>query len=162
MQIINHEERLINYSIKQSNSRINVGIGEKDEGAPSREGVGDNKKGIGNYPSLRAVAPLVPSCQKQLPRLCFISPSLKMTLETLDFFFSPNSLGLCTSLVRFFPLPRHLSSQSSSSFSFASKSSLLALTPRTCSLKLGIGGCDLRQLPTGPNFIPGNSLFTFN
>lgn len=110
MQIINHKEQCINYSIKQSNSRINVGIGEWDEGAPSREGVGDNKKGIGNYHALRAVAPLVLSCQKQLPRLRFISLSLKMTLETLDFFFFfaklVRSLYLISSV---FSLPRHLS-----------------------------------------------------
>ncbi len=85
MQIINHKERHINYSIKQSNSRINVGTGRETRGLPAERQRGDNKKGIGNYPSLWAVAPLIPSCQKQLPRFGFISPSLKMTLETLDF-----------------------------------------------------------------------------
>lgn len=62
-----------------------LGPGERRGGSQQRDRGGDNKKGIGNYPSLRAVAPLIPSCQKQLPRFGFISPSLKMTLETLDF-----------------------------------------------------------------------------
>lgn len=109
MQIINHKEQCINYSIKQSNSRINVEIGEWDEGAPSREGAGDNKKGIGNYHSLRAVAPLILSCQKQLPCLCFISLSLKMTLETLDFFFFTKLVRSLYLISSVFSLPRHLS-----------------------------------------------------
>lgn len=114
MQIINHKERHINYSIKQSNSRINVGTGRETRGLPAERQRGDNKKGIGNYPCLRAVAPLIPSCQKQLPRLSFISPSLKMTLETLDFpiklvrslyliscAFPPSSFSLPTCLFTF-------------------------------------------------------------
>lgn len=130
-------------------------------GSQQRES-GDNKKGIGNYHSLRAVAPLVLSCQKQLPCLCFISLSLKMTLETLDFFFSlPNSLGLCTSLVRFSPsLTIFLSVLL---VLFCCFKIVITCPHASClHLKLGIGGCDLRQLPTGLNFIPGNSLFTFN
>ena len=51
MQIINHGKRPINYSIKQSNSRINVGEAEREmRGLPAERGRGGEgeRERVGN------------------------------------------------------------------------------------------------------------------
>lgn len=97
MQIINHKERDINYSIKPSYSRINVGTREVTRGLPAER---QNKKGIGNYPVSESH-----SCGPPHPKLSKTTavPRFHLSKFKDDFgntwFSPPNSLGLCTSLV---------------------------------------------------------------
>lgn len=112
MQIINHGKRPINYSIKQSNSRINVGEQREGWGAHSRmkDSVRERdrereRETVGNIKEY-GITPLSLSCGPSHTKLskttadpAFHLPKFKGDFGNTSFSLQ-NSLGLCSSLVR--------------------------------------------------------------